>query len=103
MEESFDDEDQAGSGYHACYLVGLEPQNTRDPPASEDEGSDSTEVLQAVLYAFDAMTRGDERYYDARFRCMSASLAEKSRSATRASTRVGWASEMLAKVTRRTI
>lgn len=78
VEESSAGDDQGNPEYHACYLVGLEWQSARDTSASRVEGSVAKGALQAILQAFEALIRGDEKYYDPRSCWMSASLARRS-------------------------
>ncbi|KAM0438891.1 hypothetical protein ACHAPT_001652 [Fusarium lateritium] len=59
------------SEYHGCYLIGL-ARNGEE--SSKDDAKTTQVAMQAALQEFEARIRRDEKYYDAQFCWMSASV-----------------------------
>ncbi|KAM0557916.1 hypothetical protein ACHAPJ_005080 [Fusarium lateritium] len=56
--------------YHGCYLIGL----AWDGDSSKDDARELRLAMQTVLQEFETRIRRDEKYYDAQFCWMSASV-----------------------------
>ncbi|KAF4971821.1 hypothetical protein FSARC_1424 [Fusarium sarcochroum] len=60
----------SGTEYHGCYLIGL----AWDSDSSKDDAKEMRVAMQTVLQEFETRIRRDEKYYDAQFCWMSASV-----------------------------